>query len=183
MNTAINQSSSCITIIIILSDTTKIRPTVLSEQHIKAGFEATGLIPFCPERVTFNLTVVRTPLPPRTAGSELGTWTAETPRTTTQLEQQALLVQGLLQRPSQSPTSQAIAQLVKGCQLAMNSATILAEENSRLRAANHRQQRKRQQRRHYIAHGGALQAQEGCALVTEAQVGVQQGDQAETPQV
>lgn len=52
---------------------TKIRPTVLSEQHIKAGFGATGLIPFCPERVISNLTVVRTPSPPRTAGDEPAT--------------------------------------------------------------------------------------------------------------
>jgi hypothetical protein len=161
----------------------KIRSTVLSEQHIKAGFDATGLIPLCPDRVLSNLTVVRTPSPPVTAGDESAAWTAETPRTTTQLEQQARLVRDLLKRQSQSPSSQAITQLVKGCQLAMNAATILAEENSRLRAANHRQRRKRQQQRQYIARGGALQAQEGRALVTVAQVDVQPSDQAETPQV
>jgi hypothetical protein len=63
----------------------------------------------------------------------------------------------------------------------MNSATNLAEENSKRRAANHRQRRKSQQRRQYIARGGALQAQEGRALVAEAQMGVQVGDQAQTP--
>jgi hypothetical protein len=61
----------------------------------------------------------------------------------------------------------------------MQSATILAEENVKLRASNQRQKRKRQQRRQYIARGGALQAQEGQALVMEAQRGVEQGDQAE----
>ena len=40
----------------------------------------------------------------------------------------------------------------------MHSATILAEENTKLRHANHRQKRKRQQRRQYIATGGALTA-------------------------
>jgi hypothetical protein len=46
-------------------------------------------------------------------------WTAETPHTTEQLQQQARLVRDLLRRQSQSPTSLAISQLVKGCQLAM----------------------------------------------------------------
>jgi len=112
----------------------RVRTTVFTEQSIQSGFRATGLIPPCPERVLSNLTVVRTPSPPQTEA----TWTAETPRTTTQLEQQARLVCDLLRRQSQSPTSLAISQLVKGCQLAMNSATILAEENSKLQALNHR---------------------------------------------
>jgi hypothetical protein len=157
----------------------KIRPTVLSESNSKAGFQATGLIPYCPERVLSCLTIVRTlSLPGTTAASE-EPWTAETPRTTNQLQQQARLVKDLLRRQSQSPTSQAIRQLVKGCQLAMQSATILAQENQKLRASNQRQVSKRQQRRQYIARGGALQAQEGQALVIEAEIGVQQSDQAE----
>ena len=159
----------------------RVRPTALSKGNIKAGFEATGLIPSCPDRVLSNLTVVRTPSPPGTASGIPASWTAETPRTTCQLEQQARLVQRLLQRQSQSPTSVAIAQLVKGCQLAMNSATILAEENSKLRAANARQRCKRQIQRQYIARGGVLQAQDGQRLVTEAQIVVQQGDQEVTP--
>ena len=142
----------------------RVRPTALSKGNIKAGFEATGLIPSCPDRVLSNLTVVRTPSPPGTASSIPASWTAETPRTTSQVKQQARLVQRLFQRQSQSPTSQAIAQLVKGCQLAMNSATILAEENSKLRAANARQRRKRQIQRQHIARGGVLQAQEGQRL-------------------
>ncbi|KAJ8104468.1 hypothetical protein OPT61_g10741 [Boeremia exigua] len=159
----------------------RVRQAALSRSNIKAGFEATGLIPSCPDRVLSNLTVVRTPSPPGTASGIPASWTAETPRTTCQLEHQARLVQGLLQRQSQSPTSVAIAQLVKGCQLAMNSATILAEENSKLRAANDRQKRKRQIRQQYIACGGVLQAQEGQRLVTEAEIVVQQADQEVTP--
>ena len=155
----------------------RIRESVLSDQNIKAGFLATGLIPNDPERVLTCLTVVRTPSPPQTAAGESALWTAETPHTTEQLQYQARLIRDLLRRQSQSPTSRAISQLVKGCQLAMNSATILAEENQKLRASSQRQRRKRQQRRQYIAQGGVLQAQEGLALVTEAQRGVQAGDQ------
>lgn len=51
----------------------------------------------------------------------------------------------------------------------MQSATILAEENRKLRIASQRQQRKRDQRRQYIARGGALQAQQGQQLAAEAE--------------
>jgi hypothetical protein len=55
----------------------------------------------------------------------------------------------------------------------MQSATVLAQENQKLRASNQRQKSKRQQRRQYIARGGALQVQEGQALVREAERGVE----------
>jgi hypothetical protein len=160
----------------------RVRLSALSDSNIKAGFQATGLIPFSPERVLAHLTVVRTPSPPGTTAGESALWTAETPRTTDQLQQQAQLIRDLLHRQSQSPTSLAISQLVKGCQLAMQSATILAEENTKLRASSQRQRRKRQQRRQYIAHGGVLSVQEGQARVMEAQRGVEAGDQPEPTQ-
>lgn len=158
-----------------------IRETVLSEQNIQAGFRATGLVPACPERVLSSLTVVRTPSPPGTAADAEVAWTAETPHTIAQLEEQARLIQGRLNRQSQSPTTQAIRQLVKGCQLAMNSATILTAEVSKLRQASQRQQRKKQQRRQYIACGGALQVEEGQLLAAEAERVLQQVEQAGQP--
>lgn len=158
-----------------------IRTTVFSEQNIQAGFRATGLVPACQERVLSSLTVVRTPSPPGTAADAEAAWTSETPHTVAQLEQQARLIQDRLSRPSQSPTSQAIRQLVKGCQLAMNSATILVEENRKLRQASQRRQRKEQQRREYIARGGALRVEEGQLLAAEAQRVLQQVEQAGQP--
>lgn len=94
----------------------------------------------------------------------------ETPRTIDQLEKQARLVKDLLRRSSQSPSSCAVGQLVKGCQLAMHSATLLIKENIELRAANQRRQRKQQQRRQYIARGGALQAEQGQLLAIQAEM-------------
>jgi len=148
----------------------------------QAGFQATGLIPPCPDRVLSSLTVVRTPSPQATTADNNVAWTAETPRTVAQLEKQAQHVKELLRRQSQSPTSQAIRQLVKGCQLAMNSATILAEENRKLRTANQRQRRRRDQRRQYIARGGALQAQQGQQLAIEAERVVAEVEQAQATQ-
>ena len=165
-----------------LTTYTRIRPAVFTEQNIQAGFQATGLIPPCPDRVLSSLTVVRTPSPLGTTADNNVAWTAETPRTVAQLQQQARHVQDLLRRQSQSPTSQAIRQLVKGCQLAMNSATILAEENRKLRRVSERQQRRRDQRRQYIARRGALQAQQGQQLAAEAERVVAEVEQAQATQ-
>lgn len=115
----------------------RVRRSVFTEKNIQSGFRAAGLVPPCPERVLSSLTVVRTPSPPGAEAGAEAAWTAETPHTTTQLEKQAHLLHDRLQREPQSPTSQVIAQLVKGCQLAMNSVTILTEENRKLRATNY----------------------------------------------
>jgi hypothetical protein len=88
----------------------------------------------------------------------------------------------MLRRQSNSPTSQAVRQLVKGCQLAMQLATILAKENTKLRASNYCQRQKRQQRTQYIAARGVLQAQQGQDLVREADNYVVGGDQPESSQ-
>jgi hypothetical protein len=64
---------------------TRIRGTVLSEQNIKASFQATGLTLYGPKRVLTCLTVVRPPSPPGTAASLGAVWAAKTPRTTNQL--------------------------------------------------------------------------------------------------
>ena len=143
-----------------LTTYTKVRLSIFSDQNIKSGFLATGLMPCDPQRVLSSLTVTKTPSPPGTASGAAPLWTSETPHTTAQLEQQASLVQGLLQRQSQSPTTQAVKQIIKGCQMAMHSAAILAKENSELRIANQHRKQKEQHRRRYIAQGGALQAQE-----------------------
>jgi hypothetical protein len=92
----------------------RVRAQIFSDQSIQSGFRATGLVPFNPDRVLSNLTIVRTPSPPVPADQPVA-WTAETPRTIDQLNHQAQLIQNMINRHSQSPTSRALAQLVKGC--------------------------------------------------------------------
>lgn len=165
-----------------LSIYTRIRPRLFTEQTIKSSFQAAGLVPHCPDRVLSSLTVVRTPSPPAQEAHSETRWSAETPHTVAQLQQQAQLIHDRLGRQSQSPTSQAIAQLVKGCQIAMHSATILAEENTKLRHANDRRERKKRQRRQYIATGGTLTGQEGRRLAAEADRVVEVDAQAQASQ-
>jgi DDE superfamily endonuclease len=141
-----------------------VRQQVFTEQNVKSGFRATGLLPYDPQRVLSTLTVIKTPSPPGTAEGPSPLWVAETPHNLTELEKQAKIVRELLQRTSQSPTNQAVTQLIKGCQIAMHSAVILAKENKELRTANERRERKQQYRRQYIAQGGVLQTQQGQFL-------------------
>jgi hypothetical protein len=157
----------------------RIRPDVFKESTIKSGFRATGLIPHDPGYVLSNLTVTKTPSPPGTSdGSISSAWPGGTPLNITQLDRQSQHLQLMLSRSSQSPTNQALRSLIKGCEMAMNSATILAKENIELRAANAHKSRKSQQSNHYIAHGGALQAQQGQFLVEQRQNGSQIGNRS-----
>jgi hypothetical protein len=116
----------------------RIRQTVFTQQNIQAGFQATGLVPLYPERVLSSLTVVRTPSPLQINAGSSAITQAETPHTVAQLQQQVLYLKERLRRQSDSPTSVAIRQLAKSAQLAMQSATILLEENKKLRTAHQR---------------------------------------------
>ena len=94
----------------------------------------------------------------------------QTPQNILELETQAQALQKYRMDRTQeanSPTDEAVRCLVKSAHLAMHSAALLAEENSRLRAENARQKRKQKVRRSYVARGGILTAQEGLQLAEE----------------
>ena len=132
--------------------------------NIQSSFTATGLVPYDPERVLSKLnTQFKTPTPPSTSYTNAPTqpWTFETPHDTAQLQLQANAIKRTV---LPTPTNRALDQLIKGCQLAINSAVLLAEENRQLRHENTRQKKKRAQKRTFIATGGVLTNAEGIAL-------------------
>ena len=89
-----------------------------------------------------------------------------------ELQQQAALLRRYLIRRTHSPpspTSQALDQLVKGCEMAMSSAVLLASENEKLRAENERQKVKRSKPRKYIARKGVLTGAEGISRMHTAE--------------
>ncbi len=150
-----------------------VRLTAFTEANVKAGFSGAGIRPWDPDHIIETLPVIHTPPQAPTPS----TWTAETPHTTDQLRLQAQLIRDLRQRDSHSPTARAIAQVVKGCQLAMQAVVILTEENNKLRAANSNQHQKKRERRQYIATGGVLTGAQGRALITEADKALKQASQ------
>jgi hypothetical protein len=152
----------------------KARMTVFSEQNIKSGFRATGLIPHNPERVLSSLTITKTPSPPSTSHgpSTLSPWTSETPRNIAELAKQAELLENVLQRHSQSPT-EPLSKVIKGCQLAMTGAVLLAQENIQLRATNKYLQQKKRRRRRHLQTGGVLEVQEAQQLIIQRDLAAQ----------
>jgi hypothetical protein len=156
------------------------RTESLTPANIYSSFAATGLVPYDPERVLSKLnTQLRTPTPPPLmAPLGQGPWVPETPHNTAQLELQTKAIKDYIKRRTHSPpspTDLALNQLVKGCQMAMNSAVLMAEENRQLRAENERQKKKRATRRSYIATGVVLIVQEGLDRSEMANVGLESG--------
>src|SRR5450432_3380629 len=145
------------------------RTETMNQANIQSSFAATGVLPYDPERVLSKLnTQLQTLTPPPASTIEQGPWAPETPHNTAQLALQSKAIQDYIRRRIKSPpspTEQALNQLVKGCEIAMNSAILLAEENRQLRAENAKQKKKRAKRRTYIATGGVLTIQEGLELL------------------
>jgi hypothetical protein len=86
-------------------------------------------------------------------------WVAKTPHNINKVQLQTDLLKKYLKRGTQSPplpTKIALNQLVKGCQLAMHSAVLLAHENKRLQQENKHHKKKREKKRLYAAKGGIL---------------------------
>jgi transposase len=136
---------------------------------IKNSFKAAGLVPINPEPVLGKLNIqLRTPTPiPERPSSQSSIFSPKTPGTIAELLKQASSIKTLLKYRSESPptpTKRAVNQVIKGCQLAMNSAIFLAHENEQLRAANEKQKQKRRRSNRQIAHLGGLSVQEAQEL-------------------
>ena len=140
------------------------RIATYSPSTIQSGFRATGLVPFDPDEVLSRLHIqLKTPSPVRPVLEASSPWVLETPHNITELNLQTKALQSLIRYRTESPPSptvQAVNQLIKGCQLAMHSATILTAENRKLRTANERIRKKRQKRKSYIGRGGVLSVAE-----------------------
>jgi hypothetical protein len=148
------------------------RIEALHGQNIQSGFAATGLVPYNPDRVLSLLqTQLQTPTPPPLPLE--ADWVTETPHNTHDLQCQAELLKSYIRHCTKSPpslTEQAFNQLIKGCQLAMNSAVLLVHENNKLRVENERQKRKRGRKRKYVAKGGLLTISDGISLKQSGQI-------------
>jgi hypothetical protein len=136
------------------------RTAIFSSDNIKSGFSAAGLIPLNPDRVLSQLNIqLKTPTPP---GSRSTDSIPKTPYNLKQLKKQESTLKKLLRERTYSPptpTKAALDQLIKGCEMAMNNAILLAKENHDLRAAHEKQlqNRKRSRRQMEAAEGFSIQ--------------------------
>src|SRR5450432_87334 len=122
----------------------------MNQANISSSFAASRVLLYDLERVLAKLnTQLRTPTPPPARQPELERWAPETLYNTVELELQSKAIKDYLKRCTKSlpsPTEAALDQLVKGCEMAMNSAILLVEENRQLRAINAKQVKKRAKR-------------------------------------
>jgi hypothetical protein len=153
----------------------------LSANNIKAAFAAAGLIPYDLDQVLSGLqTSMGVTTPP--AQDLQANWVLETPHNLPTLQMQAESIKQSLNKGSRSPPSsaeRAIAQVIKGCKMALHGSLILAEENKQLREENARQKRKRAQRHIYIGAGGLLTIAEGSRWAEEANKEAEEIDRVE----
>jgi hypothetical protein len=148
------------------------RQVSFTEKNIKKAFEAVGLVPYDPKKV---LSRFHTPSPQLVShglpDSPRRQLPLQTPYDIDQLDAQIKALRQLRPMDSTSPSNQILHHIIKGCQVAMYGATLLMEENDRLREENQRQHAKRI-RRSYIGHRDFLTVAEGLQRVEErAQVG------------
>jgi hypothetical protein len=161
------------------------RTEAFKPENIQNSFAAAGLVPLQPERVLSQLNIcLRTPTPPPSRST---TSAPKTPYNLRQLEKQASTIKKLLRHCTQSPpspTKTALNQLVKGFEIALNGAAILAKENQDLRTAHEKEVQKRKRSKAQIASAEGLSIKEGQALVqskNQVEEAIQTGSIPNTP--
>ena len=144
----------------------KARAGAFKADTIKNSFAAAGLVPFRPERVLGQLNIqLKTPTPP---DSQSTNSVPQTPYNLKQLGKQASTIKKLLRHHTNSPptpSKSALNQLIKGCEMAMNSAVLLAKENEDLCIAHEKQTQKKKHSNRQIAIQEGLSIEEGQSLL------------------
>ena len=97
--------------------------------------------------------------------------TSKTFYTVAQLAQEYITIKELLKRRSKSPSSpmnQTLKRMVKGYQMMMHNAALMASEIKDLQVMSAHQKRKREAPHSYIASGEVLTAEEGQKQIKRA---------------
>jgi hypothetical protein len=112
----------------------------ITVQNIKAGFKATGLIPFNPGEVLFQLDFIpRTITPQNSRPGTASTWVGQTPNNPIEATSQTTLIKNrIASHQNSSPTHiyQEIDALVRGTKKVMCKMALMEQEIQDLRTAN-----------------------------------------------
>ncbi|KAF4546842.1 Hypothetical protein D9617_195g075130 [Elsinoe fawcettii] len=146
---------------------------VMTTSNIKAGFAASGLVPFNPTQVLDKLDPILSTPSPRGSDS---TWESKTPKTIPEIKKQARLIQSSKRQRrelSRSPTDAHFDRLLKGFETAVHRRAILMAENEALKAENHRIKRKREIKKKMIKEKGPLTIETGSSIAESSQMALQ----------
>jgi len=140
------------------------RIVIYSSNTIQNRFKATSLVPFNLNKVLSQLHIqLQTPSPPRLTLEATARWVPETLHNTAELNLQSKAIQALIRYRTTSPpnpTIQAVNQLIKDCQITIQSATLLTAENRKLQAVNKKVKKKREKKKSYVSKGKVLNTSE-----------------------
>jgi hypothetical protein len=143
---------------------------VFKLENIQNGFAATGIAPFKPEMVLDQLHIhlcTRLDTPPA-LGSQPSNSTLATPHNIQHLGKQASSLKKFLTKGSQSPSrpsKEALEKLIKGCEIALYNAALLAKENHDLRLGNEKEKQKRKRSKRPMTPNESLSVQEATDLI------------------
>lgn len=135
--------------------------TTMTESNARAGFQATGLVPYNPDYVISQLDVrLRTP----TLSPTLPIiWEPKTPSNVLELESQSTYLKDrIVRHQNSSPTTilQGIDQAVKGAISHVHELTLLREEITTLRTANDLLSRRRRTKKRRVQEGGIVRVED-----------------------
>jgi hypothetical protein len=140
---------------------------VFSSNNIKARFQATGLVPIDPGVVLSKLEIKpRTPSPPLPTTL----WLPKTPSNAQEIEAQSTLIINRIQtHASSSPTPLVglMEQFYQGVEVVMHTATLIAQHNKQLQAANAAASKRKGRKRKRIQKGGTLSQEEAQDLIAK----------------
>jgi hypothetical protein len=149
-----------------------VHQSVFSSNNIKAGFRATGLVPLNAEVVLSKLEIKpRTPSPPLPTTP----WNPKTPKTAQEIAAQStLIINRIRTHASSSPTPLVglMEQFYRGVEIVMHSATLIAQHNEQLQAANTAASERKSRKRKRIQKGGTLTQEEAEDIVAQRDAGV-----------
>ncbi|KAI9042945.1 uncharacterized protein KD926_004736 [Aspergillus affinis] len=149
-----------------------VHPKAFSSSNIRSSFQATGLVPYNPDRVLLKLKIQlqdKTFTPPSTASSgSQSFYLGKTPLNAYQLNHQRDELQALQESGLSSlVTEQALEKVFKGAEMAMQNAALLQQEKHQLRSADIHKKIKKKASRRFIQEGGTLNGQEGREKVQQ----------------
>jgi hypothetical protein len=131
-----NSHINCIDKLAFLAAFKAVYQHVFSSNNIKAGFRATGLVP-----IDLGVVLSKLEIKPRTPSLPLPTtlWLPTTPSNAQEIEAQSTLIINCIRtHASSSPTPliRLMEQLYWGVEVMMHTATLIAQHNEQLQAAN-----------------------------------------------
>ncbi|KFZ24603.1 hypothetical protein V502_00916, partial [Pseudogymnoascus sp. VKM F-4520 (FW-2644)] len=146
----------------------------MTENNVRAGFRATGLVPLNPEAVLSQLDPKpMTPSPPNTRPGTAQSWVTKTPTTASEITQQSTTIKNKIARHQySSPTHMydVIDAQARGMLKMAHKLVLMRAELKDLRTANEVLSKRRRAKKVRLRVGGSLSMQEAEDLITKKDV-------------